>query len=37
MPPVRLIGVLIIGVVLLTTRPMPVAAQARHDLLWLDA
>jgi hypothetical protein len=35
MPPVRLIGVLIIAVVLLTTRPDPVAAQAELQM-WLN-
>src|SRR5262249_56475670 len=34
-PPVRLIGVLIIAVVLLTTRPDPVAAQAELQM-WLS-
>jgi len=35
MPPVRLIAVLIIAVVLLTTRPDPVAAQAELQM-WLN-
>jgi hypothetical protein len=35
MPPARLIGVLILGVVLLTTRPVPVAAQPELQM-WLN-